>query len=233
MKLTKYYRAIKYIFIITIGFFSMVSCRDALINMHYSLFSREELSAIKINQDSAMNLQLRVSNIKTYDEFSSYRKKNYSETDTIHFINEMGDTLKLLEGSSISIQNIPSLSVVTYTNTNLTAALTMLDSVSFESIYFVLEKGSDKSFYKDIIMTRPNYDYLNGIDVRFFTKSNISSSENSTMTYEKFEWRNNSIDSCMVFTEFDDSKKELFKIIYSNKYGFLKIKDKQREITRI
>ena len=230
--MTRYYREIKYIIIMTIGFLSMVSCEDSLVNMHYFLFTREEISTIKINQDSAMNLQTRISNIKTYEEYSD-SKKDYFEIDTIHFINEQGDTLKMLESSGIRFIVRPSLSVRTYTNTNLIAGLNMIDSVSFESIYFILEKGSDDIFYKDVIMTRPNYDYLNGFDVRFFSQENTTASENTTMTYEKFEWRNNSIDSCMVFTKSDNAKNELFKIIYSNKYGFLNIKDNQHEITRV
>ena len=230
--MTRHYRELKYIIIMTIGFLSMVSCEDSLVNMHYFLFTREEISTIKINQDSAINLQTRISNIKTYEEYFD-SKKDYFEFDTIHFINEQGDTLKMLESSGIRFIVRPSLSVRTYTNTNLIAGLNMIDSVSFESIYFILEKGSDDIFYKDVIMTRPNYDYLNGFDVRFFSQENTTASKNTTITYEKFEWRNNSIDSCMVFTKSDNAKNELFKITYSNKYGFLNIKDNQHEITRV
>jgi len=143
------------------------SCyNDFQVNMKYYFFTKSELANISINQDSAMSLQNKVSKLKTYDEFI-LNFNDYDELDTVYFKDEKGDTVHLLNNSSINIQNTPSFFTRTYTKTVLGAFLTSIDNITFETISFSLTKESDVSIYKDIVVVRPNYDYQNLIYYRF------------------------------------------------------------------
>jgi hypothetical protein len=201
--------------------------------MSYHFFTESELANISINQDSAMSLQTKVGKLKTYDEFIS-KINSYEEHDTVYFRDEKGDTLKMLSGNKISIQNVPSLFTRTGTKTTLFAALTPITSSTFEIVSFGLIKESSESLFKEILVTRPNYDYGNLLNYRFVGTTNKAiSGDKSTIIYDNYNWKNTTIDSCMIFTEYDTSKNETFKIIYSNTHGFLLIKDKQHEIIKI
>lgn len=225
-------KIIKVLLLCTVPFF-LSCCDEFQVNMSYHFFSESELANISINQDSAMSLQNKVSKLKTYDEFIA-SKNSYEENDTVYFRDERGDTIKMLSGNRISIQNVPSLFTRTGTKTFLYAALTPVDSTTFEMVSYGLVKESSESFYKEILVTRPNFDYQNIIHYQFLGISNESISGNKCIIkYDYYKWKNTTIDSCMIFIDFDTSKNEMFKIIYSKTHGFLLIKDKQHEIIKI
>lgn len=209
------------------------SCNESQVNMNYHFFTEIELANILINQDSAMNLQTKVKKLKTYDEFIS-KINSYEEHDTVYFRDEKGDTLHMLSNSSINIQNVPSFSIRTDTKTALGTSLIAIDNLTFNTISFGLIKENSTSFFEEISVIRPNYDYKNGLYYRFAGVTNKTTSDGRyTVSYENYSWKNNIIENCMVFIKYDTSKNESFKIIYSNKHGFLLIKDEQYEIIKI
>ena len=214
----------------------LLSCEEFTTNMHYTLFSEDELSEICINKDSALSLQIAVSGNKTYDEFVSSRN-DYSEEDTIYFISNIGDTVRFSSLNSISINVNYDLATRTVANAEAYTSIVALDPCFMYSIMFGItadKNNNSKIIYKDLFYSRSEYDYKTSIETRFEPKD--SSKINILglkYTYEPVIIMDKAINNCLIIRQYDASSSEILKIIYSRQYGFLVINDKTQILTRM
>ena len=196
--------------------------------MDYAFFTKSELSNIDINIDSAISFQTDIAKLKTYDEFIANGDNSYEEIDTIYYINQNNDLLKMLVYNQISIYSVPSHFTRTGTKAMLYASLTPLTDESFKNLSYILTKSSSELLLnKEINVQRPNYNWKKSIYYKCF--SNDTESNCSSISYENFTWKNTTIDSCMIFNSYDSIGNEDFRVVYSSKNGFLYIKDKENE----
>jgi hypothetical protein len=102
--------------------------------MKYHFFTRSEVEDVYINTDSVMHFQEEVAKIETYDNFKK-KQRIYSETDTLKFLSEMGDTIKARRISSIEISDkSDELTISPETLSNIGYTLFPINNNNFFSI---------------------------------------------------------------------------------------------------
>jgi len=205
--------------IFLISLITMSSCRD-FDKSTYNFFTEEEISEIFINLDSAMQLQTRIEKLENYDEYVGANNR-YSEVDTAIFVNEHGETIKSLCTSSIEVQLIPSSFFYPSSSDSwLGSSFTAIDNCFINSLTFALIKSSSReSIRRDVYFS--SHDSL--ID---------NDSIGYILSYEPFIWDGEWIENCVKIKGYDKASKEVFKMVYSNKQGFLQIRCRDKEITR-
>jgi hypothetical protein len=204
----------------------------------YHFFKGDELKLLWENVDSALILQnkLNTGEIGLYDT-----NRAYGKIDTFQFIDKSNDTINyeyryyLIPGhNQWCINEVPMIAK---------SILTTIGDSYIQYIEIELEKDiTDKLIYK--------------IDFRFNDGMDLSSSfslsdsikidfnifdgyvDKSTIIqlkcyYENYQFNNENIENSLVFIFSDLHHNEKFKVIYSNKYGFLKLtKNMNYEIER-
>ncbi len=205
----------------------------------YHFFTGDELSLLWENVDSALILQNKLNSgeIEQYDTNSAY-----GNIDTIQFINQSYDTLNFTciyrlspetnQWCANAIPMIASSSLYSIDESFINEIeIQLKKSITDELRYqigFVLNDGADLS---------TSFSLTDSIKIEF----NIfdGSFDKSTIIYLKtyksnYQFENMNIDDCLFFLFYDQNQTEKFKIIYSNKYGFLNlIKNNHHEITRL
>jgi len=207
-------------------------CEKTNTIMYYEFFTEEELSNIYINQDSAMNLQVNLSKCITYDEFI-VAKTEYKESDTIFFQTEIGDTLKFVAVNAIDVRKNDAF-FRTETGTYAWSEIEPIDSVFIDFVSIgIMKTSAYDHIERSVFISSSRYKYKNSI---WFDLS--GNRVNDTNTYfvvsqEQFVLDNLVIDNCLFIRKFNLLSQEELSIVYSNKYGFIQLKDNQHEITRI
>jgi hypothetical protein len=214
----------------------LYSCDESSLIMKYHFFSRAELEDIYMNTDSIMSFQSNVSEHVTFEQFNG-KQHVYSEIDTVLFLSEDGDTILCRYDNLIQINdNSDELAINPNTRTTIGISLITLDSCFISGAAYSMQKPSE--FVQDSLSKYISFwyhDYKSkGYDVYLYKNGKI----NPDKTYfivsrETFSLNNLQIDNCLFVRFFDDLSNQQALIVYSNKYGFLKIKNIQHEITRI
>jgi hypothetical protein len=204
----------------------------------YHFFTRDELKLLWENVDSALIFQnnLKTGTIGQYDMESFY-----GNIDTIQFINNLYDTMDFSYGYSLS----PGI------NQWCSNAIPMIAQSSLyandESFINEIEIRLEKTITDEIIY-KIEFVFNDGIDLG--TSFSLSDSvkidynvfngevDKTTIIYLKtyksnYQHENMKIEECLYFLFYDKNQTEKFKIIYSDKYGFLNlIKNNNHEIKR-
>lgn len=222
--------------IIPLGFSGC--CDEAKQIMEYHFFSRTELEDIYMNTDSIMSFQNRISEYVSYEQFKG-KQHEYSEIDTVLFLSENGDTISCKYDNRIIIDDIPDglgLGYHSLTRTMIGIGLYPIDSCFISGAAFSMQKPSESvqdSLSKRIGFWYPDYK-LKGYDVYLYKTGEIKPDKTYfVVSRETFSLNDLQIDNCIYVRFFDDLSNQQALIVYSNKYGFLKIKNAQHEITRI
>jgi hypothetical protein len=222
--------------IISLGFSGC--CDEATQVMEYHFFSRAELEDVYINVDSVMSFQSKISDYATYEQFKG-KQHEYYEIDTVLFLSENADTISCQYNNFIEIKDISDgigLGYHSSTRTTIGIILFPIDSCFILGAEFNLRKPSEileDSLSKQIGFWYPNYK-SKGYNVYLYETGKINQDKTySIVSRETFNFNNLQIDNCLFVRFYNDSSNEQALIVYSNKYGFLKIKDTQHEITRI
>ncbi|HEY4788984.1 MAG TPA: hypothetical protein VIH57_23200 [Bacteroidales bacterium] len=199
----------------------------------YQIYTKDELiNNLWINKDSAINLQQKLLNSKSYYQ--------YDEIDTLDFINEKQDTIPILIHNNLHpgqsyCSNYPMIGVSSIYPLKacfikglvyqMEKTIVTSDPIEF-TINFELDDQSYACKYKLNDTTILGFGYTNGIvdkSKKTYIIPSIVSISLNTIT----------IDNCVKFLFLDYLKNEILVAYYSNTYGFVKItKNKQYEITR-
>ncbi len=213
-------------------------CDESTQIMKYNFFERTELEDIYMNTDSIMGFQNKISEYVSYEQFKG-NQHNYSEIDTVLFRAENGDIISCKYDNQIIIDDIPDglgLGYHSSTRTMIGIGLYPIDSCFISGAAFSMQKPSE--FVQDSLSKRISFwypDYKSkGYDVYLYKNGEIKSDKTYfVVSRETFNLNNLQIDNCIYVRFFDDLSNQQALIVYSNKYGFLKIKNTQHEITRI
>lgn len=225
---------IKAFFIISL--FVFWGCDKSKIYMKYHFFSTSELEDVCMNTDSIMKFQSKISKIETFDEFEG-KQHMYYENDTVMFHDENGDTITCMSHNVIEVtEQGDALVINPDTRTRISISLSPIDSCFILGTTFDLQKPSkfvEDSLSKYLGFLYPSYPHK-GYDTYLFESGIIKQDKTlSTVSRETFDLNDTRIENCLLVRFYDASSTEQALIVYSNKYGFLKIKDTQHEITRI
>jgi hypothetical protein len=217
-----------------------VSCKDDICpkNPQYHTFSREELSLFWGNVDSLMIWQNKLQSgvIGENDANNSYGFR-----DTLKYINQVKDTISYIYGNGVSKyfstfckNEIPMVSkcwLYTINNTELKhIEIKYNKKVNNEVVYTIyLNLNNNQTLYCGFSL-KDSVKISNNI---FDDTQNDTNTVYLKTTLNDYQYHNELLKKCLFF-EFKDLKQnEKFKIIYSTKYGFLKIiKNKNYEINR-
>lgn len=182
-----------------------------------------------------MSFQREVAKCETYEQFQE-KLNIYIEIDTIMFRSENGDTITCRYDNLMQINdNSDGLAISPDTKSIIGISLSPLDSCFISGAGFTLQKPSE--FKEDSLSKRIAFSYHNftdGYDVYLY-KSGVIAPDKTyfIVSRETFILNNMQIDDCLFVKFYDGLSNEQAVIIYSKKYGFLKIKNTQHEITRI
>ena len=204
--------------------------------MKYHFFTRSELENLYINVDSAINFQEKIAKCTTYEEFKIIRKI-YFEIDTVLYQLDNRDTIACRYDNRLQINdNSDGLAISPDTKTNAVISLTPLISCFISNVGYGIHKPSEltiDSLSQSIGFSYPGYKG-DGFDADLH-KSAIVNQDNTyfIVSRDKFILSNLQIENCLFVRFYNTTSIEQAVIIYSNKYGFLKIKNNQHEITRI
>ncbi len=211
-------------------------CDKSKIYMKYHFFSTSELEDVCMNVDSIMKFQSKISKIETFDEFDG-KLHMYYENDTVLFYDENGDTVTCMSHNIIDVaEQGDALVVNPSTKTRISINLFTIDNSLNYIAGFYLDKPS--VIPEDSLSKRIEFSYPYNNPKGYFTylyQSGIIQEDNtySIVSKETFELNDIPIENCLFVRFYDVSSVEQARIVYSNKYGFLCIKDNQYEITRI
>lgn len=211
-------------------------CDKSRINMKYHFFSTNELEDVCMNTDSIMKFQSAISKIETFDEFEG-KQHMYYENDTVMFHDENGDTITCMSHNVIEVMELGDALVINpETRTRISISLSLIDSCFILGTTFDLRKPSE--FVEDSLSKFIGFWYtgypIKGYDTYLFQSGIIKQDKtHSTVSRETFDLNDTRIENCLFVRFYDASLTEQALIVYSNQYGFLKIKDTQHEITRI
>lgn len=198
--------------------------------MKYHFFTRSEIDDIYINADSVIHFQQQLAEIETYDNFKK-KQRIYSEADTLKFLSETGDTIKVRRVSSIQISSKSdelAISPDTYSSIG-TTYLPIKDNDFFTGVTFGKTKEAINN--KDSLKIGYSYFLLNKVLLNANMTNNNTGSDFS-VSKEEYVNNNTRIADC-DFIRFFENNSIKVQIVYSSKYGFLQIKNNQHEITRI
>lgn len=235
MKFYEFYKT-KIFLIIIILFVVLFGCDKSKIYMKYYFFSISELEDVCMNIDSIMKFQNKISKIETFDEFDG-KLHMYYENDTVMFHNENGDTVICMSNNVIDVtEQGDALVLNPNTKTKISLNLFSIDNSLNFIAGFYLDKPSE--IPEDSLSKRIEFSYPYNSSQRYYTylyQSGIIKDDNtySIVSKETFNLNNTQIENCLFVRFYDVSSTEQARIVYSNKYGFLNIKDNQYEITRI
>lgn len=213
-------------------------CDESTQIMKYHFFSRTELEDIYMNIDSIMSFQNKISKYVSYEQFKG-KQHTYSEVDTVLFRSENGDTIFCKYDNRIIIDDISDglgLGYHSATRTTIGIGLYSIDSCFISGAAFSMQKPSE--FVQDSVSKRISFWYpdykLKGYDVYLYKSGKVDTDKTYfTISRETFNLNGLQIDNCFFVRFFDDLSNQQALIVYSNKYGFLKIKNTQHEITRL
>ncbi len=211
-------------------------CDKSKIYMKYHFFSTSELENVCMNTDSIMKFQSKISKIETFDEFDG-KQHIYYENDTVMFYDENGDTVTCMSNNTIDVtEQGDALVINPDTKTRISLILYCIDSSLNYIASFSLRKPSEMledSLSRGVELRYPfnNPKAYN----TYLCQSGIKNQDNtySIVSKETYVLNDTPIDNCLFVRFYDASSTEQALLVYSNKYGFLKIKDTQHEITRI
>lgn len=229
MKLQGFYKASK-LFALFFFIFLFSSCDETKIYMKYHFFTRSEVEDVFINTDSVMHFQEELAKIETYDNFKK-KQRIYSEADTLKFLSETGDTIKVRRVSSIEISDKSdglAISPETYSSIG-TAYYSLKDSDFFTGVTF--GKSREAINKRDSIEIGFSYFLFNKVSLY----ANITNSSNGTdfsVTKEEYVNDNVRVADC-YFISFYENNSIKAQMVYSSKHGFLQIKNNQHEINKI
>jgi hypothetical protein len=214
------------------------SCDESSQIMKYHFFSRADLEDVYMNIDSIMSFQSNVSKHVTFEQFNG-KQHVYFEIDTVLFLSENGDTILCKYDNRIIIDDIPDGLGLGYRSSTITTigiGLYSIDSCFISGAAFSLQKPSEfvqDSLSKYISFWYPDYK-SKGYNVYLYKNGEIDRDKTYfIVSRETFSLNNLQIDNCLFVRFFNDISNQQALIVYSNKYGFLKIKNTQHEITRI
>lgn len=219
----------------------ILSCEENSIcpdKPEYHSFTGDELKLLWENVDSALILQnkLNTGEIGHFDANSGY-----AQIDTILFLNQSSDSLYYIYRYGL----IPGINQWCANAIPMIAKsiLTANGESYIQHITIELEKNvADELIYKI------DFGFNDGMDLS--TSFSLSDSikidfnifdgnmDKSTIIYlksfyENYQFNNEKLENCLVLMFKDFHNNEKFKVIYSNKYGFLKIiKNENYEIER-
>jgi hypothetical protein len=219
-----------------ISLFFCGCCDESTIIMKYHFFSRAELEDIYMNTDSIMSFQSNVSEHVTFEQFNG-KQHVYFEIDTVLFLSENGDTITCRYDNLIQINDKSDELVINPdTKSTIGISLNPLDNCFISGASFSIQKPSDllqDSLSKRIGFWYPDYK-SKGYDVYLYKSGEIDTNKTYfIVSREAFSLNSLQIDNCLFVRFFDEFSNLQALIVYSNKYGFLKIKNTQHEITRI
>jgi len=211
-------------------------CDESRIYMKYHFFTKSELDNLYINVDSVVVFQESLSKYITYEEFKA-KQQFYVEIDTALFLLDNTDTIACRYDNNVLVNsNSDEFVVNPDTKSIANISLTPLRSSFFKNITYRIHKPSElkeDNLSQQIVFsysgfTSPEYDV-------YLYKSGVVSQNNTYFiaSREAFTLNNIHIDDCLVVKFYDTSSIEKVIVIYSSKYGFLKLKNTQHEITRI
>ncbi|MEI6556391.1 MAG: hypothetical protein WCL70_12445 [Paludibacter sp.] len=231
-------KTIKLLLLCFVAVFLSSCCNESTQIMKYHFFSRTELDDIYMNTDSILNFQSKVSKYVTYEQFKG-NPHTYSEIDTVLFISENGDTISCNYDNRIIIDDIPDglgLGYHASTRTTIGIGLYSIDSCFISGAAFSMQKPSEfmqDSLSKHIGFWYPDYK-KKGFDAQLL-KYGENNPDNTyfIVSRETFSINSIQIANCLFVRFFDELSNQKALIVYSNKYGFLNLKDNQHEITRI
>ncbi|MDO9152252.1 MAG: hypothetical protein Q7U47_00815 [Paludibacter sp.] len=215
---------------------NLSSCRDETsIIMKYHFFTQSELTNLYINQDSALNFQKGVAKCITYDQFNVCQRF-YVEIDTILFKSEKGDTIACKYDNGIMINRVLDFFFTPETKTIGGVNLTPIDSCFFSEVFYSIHKPSE--FKEDSLAQNIGFYYRGYKDNKYnayLYRSRLLAQDNTYFISSRDNFTINDLifENCLFVIFFDMFSIEQASIIYSNKYGFLQVKEKQHEITRM
>lgn len=219
--------------IITIIFWG---CDESKVYMKYHFFSTSELEDIYMNKDSIMRFQRNVSEHITFEQFNG-KQHIYFEIDTVQFQTENGDTIACRYDNLMQIYDISDeLVISSETKSTIGISLRPLKNCFISNASFSMQKPSNLA--NDSLSKRIGF-WLSDLklisyDVFLYQSGIIDSNKTYfTMSKETFILDSLQIDNCLFVRFFDEFSNLQALIVYSNKYGFLKIKNIQHEMTRI
>jgi hypothetical protein len=235
----------KFFIYISITFLVIISCSKddgGIISFcphepEYHFFSGNELTLLWENVDSALILQNKLSSgeIEQYDANDSY-----GMSDTIPFVNQFDDTLDFIYVYELSPKTnqwcanaIPmgakssliSINESFINEIHIELEKSILDELLCR-IYFVFNYLQDLISYFSLSDTvKIDYNSFDG---------GVNNSTIYLKTYKStYQHENMTIEDCLFFLFYDQNLSEKFKVVYSNKYGFLSLtKNQYHEITR-
>ena len=219
--------------IITIIFFG---CDESKIYMKYHFFTSSELEDIYMNKDSILSFQRNVSEYVTFEQFNG-KQHIYFEIDTVQFQTENGDTITCKYDNLMQINDkSDGLAINPDTKSTIGISLRPLENCFISYAAFSIQKTSDltqDSLSRHIGFWLPDLKSKE-YDVFLYRSGEINSNKTYfTKSKETLILNSLQIDSCLFVRFFDEYSNLQALIVYSNKYGFLKIKNTQHEITRI
>lgn len=214
----------------------LTSCESKTDDLQFNLFSSSELSEFSINQDSAMLLQTNVVNQLSHNGSAQYNY-SYTEMDTVDFTSDSGDTISfqtidgILIGVSADIFGNDNMSIC------LSASLIALESCFMKESGYNNTKSSRQKIMgqvnRHIAFTRLNNPYDKDINYDLPSSDfNKNVNVGFVATYEPYNWKGVTIDSCLIVKQYSASS-EVFSMIYSKHVGFLYIKDYNHYILRL
>lgn len=235
-------KQIKYLMLLSLFAILITSCERNPIcpdEPNYHFFTGDELNLLWENVDSALILQ---DKLNSGEIGSSDINSDYGKIDTIQFINQSYDTLnfvyiyKLTSGNNQWCANdIPMIAK---------SSLYFIEENFIEEIEIKLEKATDsKLIYNIEFLFNEGQDFSSNFSLTDSIKIDYnvfnSGMDASTIIYLKayisnYQFNNENLNNCLIFEFNTQSHIEKFKVIYSNKYGYLKlIKNENYEIERI
>ncbi len=228
MKLQEFYKTPRILLILVLSLV-LFGCDKSKIYMKYHFFTRSEVEDIFINTDSVMHFQEEVSKCETYDVFKQ-KQRIYSESDSVEFLSETGDTIKARRVSSIEISDkSDELAISPETHSSIgTALFSIKDNNLFTHVSFGKSKALINN--RDSLSGGIGFGLLNQISL--FANIDTNNGDNYIILRADYVHNNINLPNCL-FVKFLDNNSLNIQIIYSNKYGFLQIKNTQHEINRI
>lgn len=219
-----------------VSIITLWSCDKSKIYMKYHFFSTSELEDVCMNIDSIMKFQSKISKIETFDKFNG-EQHMYFEIDTVLFLSENKDTIICRFDNLIRIEDkSDGLVINPDTKSTIGISLRPLENCFISYAVFGMQKPSDLT--QDSLSKRIGFwssDLKSkGYDVFLYRSGEVDSNKTYfTTSKEAFILNGLLIDNCLFVRFFDEFSNLQALIVYSNKYGFLKIKNTQYEITRI
>jgi hypothetical protein len=228
-------KPIKILFFCVASFF-LSCCNEAKIYMKYHFFTIGEVEDIYINTDSAINFQEKIANCITYEQFRTVQKE-YTEVDTVLFLSDNKDTIKCRYYNTIYVKDkSDGLATSSDKESGVLTRLNPIDSCFISGVTFGFlkpKKYNDNTTAKSIGFAYRGYsDAVFSADL---SENSVITSDNGyfILSTDTFTLNNIQIDNCMYVRFYNSLSIEQAVIIYSNKYGFLKLKDTKHEINRI